>query len=187
MLAGSFYVSGSTVASSRCRKALLLQTAIVSYVRWRGVVARVKVLCMTKRKRQARDNWKCFTELKTRWIDNDIYGHVNNVIYYSYFDTAVANWLIESELFDPVSSPSIFLVVESSCTYYEPISHPEILEIGLRAIHVGRSSVHYSIGVFKKGSSLPVVQGHFVHVAVDRIRRSAVPLTDALRDALLKT
>lgn len=143
-----------------------------------------KGVVRVKAARAHRSQWKQFCEVATRWIDNDIYGHINNVVYYSLFDTAIAHWLIDRGLFDPVSSEVIYLVVDSGCSYFESVSHPAILEIGIRADRIGRTSVTYSIGVFRKGSELAVARGHFVHVAVLRDNRTAVPLPSDLRSAL---
>lgn len=98
-----------------------------------------------------RSNWRHFTEIATRWIDDDIYGHINNVVYYSFFDTTVAQWLIDQGLFDPIDAEVIYLVVDSGCTYFESVSHPAILEVGIKADRIGRTSVTYSIGVFCRG------------------------------------
>lgn len=138
-----------------------------------------------KVERPHRSSWKHFTEIATRWIDNDIYGHINNVVYYSLFDTAVAQWLIDRGLFDPVDADVIYLVVDSGCTYFESVSHPAVLEVGIKADRVGRTSVTYSIGVFCRGSALAVALGRFVHVAVARNSRTAVPLSTELRKALV--
>lgn len=138
-----------------------------------------------KAERPHRRHWKQFSEVATRWIDNDIYGHVNNVVYYSLFDTAVAHWLIERGLFDPVNAEVIYLVVNSGCSYFESVSHPAVLEIGIRAERIGRTSVTYSIGVFRKGSELAVARGHFVHVSVDRDTNTPSPLSAELRAALI--
>lgn len=138
-----------------------------------------------KPERPVRSDWNHFTAIETRWIDNDIYGHVNNVVYYTFFDTAVAHWMIGRDLFDPLTSQVIYLVVDSGCTYYESVSHPAVLEIGLKAARIGRTSIKYSIGVFREESNLAIALGHFVHVAVARDSKKPVPLSAEFRAALL--
>jgi acyl-CoA thioester hydrolase len=120
----------------------------------------------------------------TRWMDNDQYGHVNNVVYYSLFDTAVNEYLIRAGVLDPERSEVIGLVVETGCQYFAPVAYPEVLEIGLRVAHLGRSSVRYELAVFREGEAQAVAQGHFVHVYVERETRRPTPLPSALRDAL---
>lgn len=138
-----------------------------------------------KPERPIRSDWRHFSAIETRWIDNDIYGHINNVVYYAMFDTAVADWLMSRGLFDPLTSQMIYLVVDSGCTYFESVSHPAVLEIGLKAGRVGRTSVTYSIGVFRRESNLALACGHFVHVAVDRGTKTPVSLSAELQAALL--
>lgn len=119
--------------------------------------------------------------ITTRWMDNDVYGHVNNVIYYSFFDTAVNAALIEEGLLDPVASDSICLVVETGCRYFEALSFPETIEAGIRVDHLGGSSVRYAIGLFREGAELAAAQGHFVHVNVDAKTRRPKPFAEAMR------
>lgn len=126
--------------------------------------------------RQSRLSYALVRPVPTRWMDNDVYGHVNNVVYYSYFDTVVNATLIEAGLLDPLHSPLIGLVVESSCRYAAPLSFPETVEAGLRVAKLGSSSVRYEIGLFKAGRSEPAADGHFVHVYVDSQTRRPVPL-----------
>ena len=118
--------------------------------------------------RASRDSYCYFTTLTTRWSDNDAYRHLNNVVYYSLFDTAVNEALIRAGLLDVERSPSIGLVVETGCGYFEPLAFPDIVEAGVRVTSVGNSSVRYEIGLFKQGSDTPAAQGHFVHVYVSR-------------------
>jgi acyl-CoA thioester hydrolase len=122
--------------------------------------------------------------LDTRWADNDQYGHVNNVAYYGFFDTAVNRWLIAQGLLDPSTSPVIGLVVETGCRYHRALSFPDRLSVGLRAAHVGRSSVRYELAIFREGDDAAAAEGHFVHVYVDRESRRPTPLSDAMRAAL---
>ncbi|WP_424949660.1 acyl-CoA thioesterase [Deinococcus sp.] len=122
--------------------------------------------------------------LGTRWSDNDMYGHVNNVVYYSYFDTAVNAFLIRSGVLDPHGADVIGLVVETGCQYFAPLSFPEALTAGLGVERLGRSSVRYHIGIFREGEDAPAAQGHFVHVYVDCGTRRPVELPAGLRRAL---
>jgi acyl-CoA thioester hydrolase len=125
-----------------------------------------------------------FSGLDTRWMDNDVYGHVNNVQYYSYFDTAVNRWLIEQGVLDTTSSPAIGLVVETRCAYFKPLSFPERIEAGLKVAHLGRSSVRYEVGIFRLGDDEAAAAGEFTHVYVDRESRRSVEIPEAVRAAL---
>ena len=122
-------------------------------------------------------------EITTRWMDNDAYGHVNNVVYYSYFDTVVNTWLIEQGLLDVEKSEVIGLVVETGCQYFAALTYPERVTAMLRVGNIGRSSVRYEIALFGAGETA-AAQGHFVHVYVDRATRRPVDLPEALRSAL---
>ncbi len=134
---------------------------------------------------QPRASYRAFRTLGTRWMDNDVYGHVNNVVYYSFFDTAVNAWLIEAGALDLERSPVIGLVVETGCHYFAPLSFPQPVEAGLRVAHVGRSSVRYEVGLFAAGAPQCAAAGHFVHVYVDRAtRRPVAALPAALLAAL---
>jgi acyl-CoA thioester hydrolase len=123
--------------------------------------------------------------IQTRWMDNDVYGHVNNVTYYSYFDTAVNGYLIEKGALDIEKSLVIGLVVETSCRYRSPITFPEAITAGVRVARLGNSSVRYEIGLFRKGERDAAAEGYFVHVYVDRFTRRPVPLPGELKSALL--
>jgi acyl-CoA thioester hydrolase len=131
-----------------------------------------------------RDAYAEFTSLDTRWMDNDVYGHVNNVQYYSFFDTAVNRWLIERGVLDPVTSPVFGLVIETRCSYFKPLSFPDRVEAGLKVAHLGRSSVRYEIGLFKQGDPEAAAAGEFTHVYVDRETRRPAPIPQAVRTAL---
>lgn len=122
--------------------------------------------------------------MPTRWADNDIYGHVNNVTYYSYFDTAVNLYLTARGVLDVQSGAVIGLVVETGCAYFAPVAFPDVLDIGLRVSRLGQSSVRYELAVFKAGEDDACAQGHFVHVYVDRGTRRPVELPPPLRAAL---
>ena len=122
--------------------------------------------------------------LSTRWADMDIYGHVNNVVFYSYFDTAVNEYLIKRGLLEPETSPVIGLVVETRCAYFRSLTFPQDVRVGLKVIRLGTSSVRYGIGIFQGPDERACAQGHFVHVYVDRQTRRPVRLPDDLRAAL---
>jgi acyl-CoA thioester hydrolase len=133
-----------------------------------------------------RSAYRHFAVIPTRWMDNDVYGHVNNVQYYSFFDTAVNGYLIAQGVLDPETSPVIGLVVETKCSYFESLSFPEAVHAGVRVARIGASSVRYEIGLFRAAGEHAVAQGHFVHVYVARATRRPVALPDALRSALLR-
>jgi acyl-CoA thioester hydrolase len=120
----------------------------------------------------------------TRWMDNDAYGHVNNVVYYSYFDTIVNAWLIARGLLDVDKGALIGLVVETGCHYFESLTYPETVTAAMRVAHVGNSSVRYEIALFGEGRDCAAAQGHFVHVYVDRESRRPAPLPAPWREAL---
>ena len=122
--------------------------------------------------------------ITTRWTDNDAYGHVNNIVYYSYFDTVVNTWLIGGGHLDIQASPQIGVVAETSCHYFSPLTYPETVTAGLRVVHLGRSSVRYQIAIFAEGSEVAAAQGEFVHVYVDRVTRRPTDLPEPLRRAL---
>jgi len=134
--------------------------------------------------RLSRSTFRLFRPIVTRWMDNDVYGHVNNVHYYSYFDSAVNGWLIEKGLLDIAGSPVIGLVAETGCTYFESVAFPDRLEAGIAVTHLGRSSVRYRIGIFKEGADLAAAQGHFVHVHVERTTQRPVDIPARTREAL---
>jgi acyl-CoA thioester hydrolase len=121
-------------------------------------------------------------EVATRWADNDAYGHVNNVVYYSFFDTAVNQWLIEQGLLDIANGDPLGLVVETGCRYARSLTYPEPVEIGLAVESLGRSSVRYRLGIFAKGSDEAAAEGHFVHVYVSRESRRPADLPAAWRE-----
>lgn len=133
---------------------------------------------------EARDTYKSFLPIQTRWMDNDVYGHVNNVVYYAYFDTAVNAYLIGRGALDPKTSEVIGLVVETTCRYHAPLSFPDVVEAGIRVAKLGNSSVRYEVGIYKQGEPLAAATGHFVHVYVDRVTRRPVRVPDAMRAAL---
>lgn len=123
--------------------------------------------------------------ITTRWMDNDVYGHVNNVVYYSFFDTVVNRYLIEQGALDIDKGAVIGLVVETKCNYFQPIAFPDLVRAGLRVVHLGTSSVRYEVALFRNDDETASAQGHFVHVYVDRATSRPVPLPDVLKKALL--
>lgn len=139
---------------------------------------------MSKPEVPSRADYKVFYPISTRWSDNDIYGHVNNVTYYSYFDTAANRYLIEEGGLDISDGSIVGYVVNSGCEYHEPITYPETVEAGLRVERLGNSSVRYGIAIFRQGSDKAAANGHFVHVFVDRAADKSVPIPTQLREAL---
>jgi acyl-CoA thioester hydrolase len=131
-----------------------------------------------------REAYRAWREVPTRWADNDAYGHVNNTIYYGWFDTAVNAWLVEAGLLDIGAGDMIGLVVETGCRYARPLAFPEPVELGLAVDKLGTSSVRYRLGVFAKGSAEAAAEGHFVHVYVDRRTRRPTPLPAEWRETL---
>ncbi len=124
--------------------------------------------------------------IATRWMDNDVYGHINNVVYYAYFDTVINRWLIDEGGLDIAAGAVIGLCVESRCAYLRAVAFPDALEAGLRVAHLGRSSVRYEIAIFVAGEESAAAQGEFVHVFVDRATRRPVELPPPLRAALAR-
>ena len=122
--------------------------------------------------------------IQTRWADNDIYGHVNNVTYYSYFDTAANALLIQHAAFDIHHSPIIGLVVSSSCNFLEELTYPEIIEVGVAISKIGNSSLTYDLAIFKQGKQQASAQGQFIHVFVDRETKKSTSIPQEMRDAL---
>lgn len=139
---------------------------------------------MAKASRDTRADYRAFSDITTRWMDNDVYAHVNNVVYYSWFDTVVNGHLIEQGVLDYAAGQTVGLVVETGCQYFAPISFPDRVRGGLRVARIGNSSVRYEVGLFRNGDDEAAAQGHFVHVYVDRATRRPVPLPDALRAVL---
>jgi acyl-CoA thioester hydrolase len=132
----------------------------------------------------SRAAFTAYRAITTRWMDNDVYGHVNNVVYYSYFDTAVNAFLIEASGTDIRALPQIGIVAESSCRFLKPLSFPAPVEAGLALEKLGNSSVVYRIGLFSAGSDAAAAVGRFVHVYVDAATRAVVPVPAVIRTAL---
>jgi len=141
---------------------------------------------MSKPAPQIRSDYRHFQRIPTRWMDNDVYGHVNNVVYYAYFDTVVNQYLIEQGVLDIERSPTIGLVVETHCEYFAPITFPDVVHAGLRVAKLGNSSVRYEIGLFRNDEGAAAAQGHFVHVYVERASRRPAPLPPLMRAALAR-
>lgn len=133
-----------------------------------------------------RSAYRHFCAIETRWADNDAYGHVNNVVYYAFFDTAVNRHLIEAGVLDIARSPVIGLVVETRCTYFSSIAFPDRVSAGLKVLHLGTSSVRYEIGLFRNDAELASAVGSFVHVYTERASNRPAPIPPATR-ALLQT
>ena len=126
-----------------------------------------------------------WSTVATRWHDNDVYGHVNNVVYYSYFDTVVNAYAVSRGGLDIHAGGTIGIVVESGCRYHAALAFPEIIDAGLRVDRIGHSSVRYSLGLFAAGGEIAAADGHFVHVMVDRKTRRPVAIPAGLRQSLL--
>lgn len=133
-----------------------------------------------------RGHYRVFYPITTRWMDNDIYGHINNVTYYSYFDSAANRFLIEDCGLDIHDGEIIGFVVSSGCEYVSPVAYPDALEAGLSIEKLGNSSVRYNIGIFKKGSETASAHGYFVHVFVTRDQNKATPIPEGMRAAMAK-
>ncbi len=141
---------------------------------------------MSRPQPENRSAYLYFCDITTRWMDNDPYIHVNNVVYYSWFDTAVNGYLIEHDVLDIRSGDVIGLVVETRCQYFSPIAFPDRVCAGVRVSHLGRSSVRYEVGIFRESQIEASAQGYFVHVYVDRKSQKPVSIPDNIRDALSK-
>ena len=133
---------------------------------------------------QLRSSYSAFRSITTRWADNDVYGHVNNVVYYSWFDTAVNAHLIEHGVLDIHGGETIGLVIETQCNYFAPLAFPQRVDAGIRVARLGGSSVRYEVGLFAQGDERSAAAGHFVHVYVDRATRRPVAVPQALRRVL---
>ena len=133
-----------------------------------------------------RDHYRHFLTIPTRWMDNDVYGHVNNVVYYSFFDTVVNKFLIEQGQLDYSKGKVVGLVVETKCQYFAPIAFPDVVVAGIKVAHIGTSSVRYEIGLFKNDEDNPAAEGHFVHVYVTRSGNKPTPLSTEMRSVLEK-
>ena len=151
---------------------------------WGPMTAAASARHVSRPSAQPRSHYRRFMPLTTRWMDNDAYGHLNNVVYYSLFDTVVNRTLIEAGALDIERSEVIGLVVETHCNYFAPLAFPQSVEAGLRVASIGSSSVRYEIGLFGADAELAAACGHFVHVYVDRATRRPVALPDKLKTTL---
>lgn len=133
---------------------------------------------------ETRADYCHFLQIPTRWMDNDVYGHVNNVVYYSYFDTVINRYLIDQGVLDIHGGAVIGLAIETQCRFFKSLTFPDIVDAGLRVGKLGNSSVRYEIGLFTQGVTDIAAAGHFVHVFVDRETRRPTPIAGALRQAL---
>ncbi|MDX1379155.1 MAG: thioesterase family protein [Anaerolineales bacterium] len=134
----------------------------------------------------SREDFPHFQSIPTRWMDNDVYGHVNNVVYYSYFDTAINEFLIRQRVLELSNGKVIGVCAESHCRYREAVSFPEAIQVGLRVGHLGKRSVRYELGIFKAGRGAAIAQGYFVHVFVDRQTMRPISIPDDLRAVLVR-
>lgn len=141
---------------------------------------------MARAEPDTRDRYRHFVTITTRWSDNDAYRHVNNVVYYSFFDTAVNQYMLSERVLDLDGGTTVSLVVDTACTYFSPISYPDRVHCGLRVVHLGSSSVRYEIGVFRNHDPLAAARGHYVHVCCDRATMKPVPMPPPLTAALRK-
>jgi acyl-CoA thioester hydrolase len=140
---------------------------------------------MAKTTPETRAAFRHFRTITTRWMDNDVYRHVNNVVYYSFFDTAVNQYLLEQGVLDIAESPEVGLVVETQCSYFASLAFPDLVHAGLRVTRIGGSSVRYGVGLFRNDDATACAQGRFVHVYVDRATQRPVSVPEAVRTALL--
>lgn len=130
-----------------------------------------------------RADYVAFHPIQTRWMDNDMYGHMNNVVHYSLFDTAVNAWQIGAGILDPTGGATVGLVVETGCRYFAEMGFPDLVHAGLRVARIGTSSVRFEVGLFRNDDDLAAAEGFFVHVFVDRASHRPVPLDEARRAA----
>ena len=142
---------------------------------------------MTRPQPSVRADYPFFTRLHTRWDDNDIYGHLNNTVHYKLMDTAVNGWLLDHVGLDPHHGATIYLVVETGCSYFAELGYPAPVDVGLRVTRLGSSSVTYDIGLFAPGSDSAAARGSFVHVHVDRHTHRPELIADAARSASLSS
>jgi acyl-CoA thioester hydrolase len=139
---------------------------------------------MAREERLSREAFRRFERIDTRWHDNDVFGHVNNVVYYAFFDTAVNRFLVERGLLDVKASGIVGLVAETRCAYFESVAFPDRIEVGVAVERMGTSSVTYRLAVFRDGAGMAAAQGRFTHVYVDRATQRPVPVPEAIREAL---
>ena len=141
---------------------------------------------MSRKAPASRAEFIAWRTMTTRWADNDAYGHVNNTVYYEWFDSAVNAWMVDQGMLDIANSDPIALVVETRCTYAAPLEFPQAVQVGLAVAELGRSSIRYRIGIFAEGSESAAAEGDFVHVVVDRATRRPAEIPIAWREKLGK-
>ena len=141
---------------------------------------------MSRPEAPGRADYPVFRTITTRWMDNDVYGHVSNVVYYSFFDTAVSGYLVDQGAVDYNDGATIGLVVDTRCSYFAPISFPETVHAGIRVDRLGTSSVTYGVGIFADDHPTAAAAGYFIHVYVDKQTRRPVALPEALKQALAR-
>ena len=139
---------------------------------------------MSEKKMILRDDYQKFYPLSTRWMDNDMFGHINNVVYYSFFDTAVTHFLIETGSLRLKNNPIVFYVVHTSCNFITSLSYPEEIEVGIMLKKIGKTSITYGVSVFKKGTISAAAYGEFIHVLVDRNSNKATPIPEDIRQKI---
>ena len=139
---------------------------------------------MSEKKMILRDDYQKFYPLSTRWMDNDMFGHINNVVYYSFFDTAVTHFLIETGILRLKNNPIVFYVVHTSCNFITSLSYPEEIEAGIMLKKIGKTSITYGVSVFKKGAISAAAYGEFIHVLVDRNSNKATLIPEDIRQKI---
>ena len=139
---------------------------------------------MSEKKLILREDYIKFYPLSTRWMDNDMFGHINNVVYYSFFDTAVTHFLIESQCLKLKNNPMVFYVVHTSCNFLTSLSYPEEIEAGVMLKKIGKTSIKYGVSVFKKGAISAAAYGEFIHVLVDRNSNKSIPIPENIRQTI---
>jgi len=131
-----------------------------------------------------RSDFVSFEQIHSRWMDNDAYGHINNVVYYSFFDTAVNRYLIERDALNILKSDVIGFVIETQCKYFSPIAYPDMIHVGLKVTHLGNSSAKYEVAIFKNDDDIASAAGSFVHVYVNRSTNKPTPIPQNVREIL---
>jgi acyl-CoA thioester hydrolase len=131
-----------------------------------------------------RSDFVAFEEIHSRWMDNDAYGHINNVVYYSFFDTAINRYLIERDALNILKSDVIGFVIETQCKYFSPIAYPDMIHVGLKVTHLGNSSAKYEVAIFKNDDDIASAAGSFVHVYVNRSTNKPTPIPQNVREIL---
>ena len=139
---------------------------------------------MSEKKLISREDYIRFYPLSTRWMDNDMFGHINNVVYYSFFDTAVTHFLIESGCLKLNNNPMVFYVVHTSCNFITSLSYPDEIEAGVMLKKIGKTSIKYGVSLFKKGAISAAAYGEFIHVLVDRNSNKSMPIPENIRQTI---